>query len=380
MKIVGLELRVAQMAQNWLTERTIASPMSIYARYAERRSSWYGTQTAGVVVLTVEDGTKGFGFVGGAKASACGPMLDEQLRDLVLGQSCFDTERISEQIYRASVMYGQGGAVACLASGIDIALWDVKGKVLKRPVYDLLGGKTQETLRPYLTSWDAGLLARYGIRDVKLAMPRGPESGEDGMRENERLVAATRELVGPGGFIALDCYMAWNVPYTVEMARRLKDYGVMWIEEPVMPEQVESYRRIADSVDCMVTGGEHCYTLEACRRLIVEGGVDIVQPDIYRCGGPTVLKKVAALAKAYGRQLICHGVGLPSYHFMITNGPEVSPRCEFLDIYAGSDAGWVLDGEPSPTDGVLTLPDAVGFGYSLNERVFEEGLLVSPIW
>lgn len=380
MKIKSVDLLVTVMAGNWLTERVIANPMSIYPQYAERRSSWYRTQSAGVVVVTVDDGTVGYGFVGGAKASACIAMLNEQVRDLIVGKSCFDTELVSEQIYRATIMYGQGGAAACLASGIDIALWDLKGKLLGRPVYDLLGGRTQEALRPYLTSWDAELLEKYGIRDVKVAMPFGPGAGEEGKRANERLVASTREAIGPDGFIALDCYMAWDVPYTIEMARRLKDYGIHWIEEPVMPEQVLSYRRIVDSVDCMVTGGEHSYTLESLRRLIVDGGVDIVQPDIYRAGGPTVLKKVAALAKAYGRQLICHGVGLPTYHFMISNGPDVSPRCEFLDIYAGSDAGWVLNDEPAPIGGVLEVSDAPGFGYTLNERVFAEHLPVSPIW
>ena len=211
-------------------------------------------------------------------------------------------------------------------------------------------------------------------------MPYGPSAGEIGMRANEAVVAETRETIGPDGFIALDCYMAWDVPYAIEMVRRLKDYGIKWIEEPVMPENVMGYRQIVDKVDCMVTGGEHCYTLESCRRLIVDGGVHVIQPDVYRAGGPTVLKKVAAIAKAYGRQLMCHGVGLPTYHFMISNGPDLSPRCEFLDIYAGSEHGCVLDGEPSPVDGVLEISDTSGFGYTLNERVFTEGLPVSPIW
>jgi L-rhamnonate dehydratase len=380
MKVRSVDLLVTSMAGNWLTERVIANPMSFYPAYAERRSSWYRTQSAGVVVVTLEDGTTGYGFVGGSKASACAAMLNEQVRDLVVGKSCFESELVSEQLYRATVMYGQGGAAACLASGIDIALWDAKGKLLGRPVYDLLGGRTREALKPYLTSWDAGLLQKYGIRDVKVAMPYGPSAGEEGMRENEKLVAQTRELVGPDGLLALDCYMAWDVPYTLEMARRLQDYRIAWIEEPVLPEQVLSYRKIVDNVDCWVSGGEHSLTLETLRRLIVEGGVHIVQPDIYRAGGPTVLKKVAAIAEAYGCRLICHGVGLPTYHFLISNPPDVSPRCEFLDIYAGTDVGWVLDGEPSPVDGVLRLPEAPGYGYTLNERVFAEHLAVPAIW
>jgi L-alanine-DL-glutamate epimerase-like enolase superfamily enzyme len=380
MRITGVRLLTAPMATSWLTERVIANPMSLWPEYVERRSSWYRTMTAGVVEVTVEDGTTGLGFVGGAKAAAARVALDEQVRDLVVGKDCFQTELIQEQLVRATVFYGLGGFTQALVSGIDIALWDVKGKLLGRPVVDLLGGRAVPELRPYLTSWDANALEEFGIRDVKIAMPYGPAHGRQGMRANVEAVAAARELIGPDGFIALDCYMAWDVPYAIEMARVLRDYRIEWIEEPVLPEDVVGYRRIRERVDCMVTGGEHTYTLEGFRRLIVDGGVDIVQPDIYRAGGPTALKKVAALAKAYGVKLICHGVGAPTYHFLASNGPDVSPRCEYLDIYAGSPAGWVLTADPRPKDGVLELSDAPGFGYALDEQAFADGAEVSPIW
>ena len=380
MQVTDIRLLVTTMANNWLTEKVIANPMSAYPAYAERRSSWYRTQTAGVVEITVEDGTVGYGFVGGSKAAACATMLEEQVRHLVVGVDCFATELVSEQVYRATVMYGQGGAAACLASGIDIALWDLKGKLLGRPVVDLLGGRTADSLRTYLTSWDAAALDRFGVRDVKIAVPYGPAAGEPGMRANERAVAQARETVGPDGFIALDCYMAWDVPYTVEMARRLRDYRIAWIEEPVMPEDVVGYARIKDRVDCMVAGGEHTYTLDGFRRLIVDGGVDIVQPDVYRAGGPTVLRQVAALARAHGAKMVCHGVGAPTYHLMATMTPDLTPFVEYLDIYAGSKHGWVLDGEPAPSEGRIVLGNAPGFGYTVNREVFERGLPVSPIW
>jgi L-rhamnonate dehydratase len=380
-RIRSVELLLAPMAQNWLTERVIANPLSIYPEYAERRSSWYRTMSAGVVRIETEEGVVGLGFVGGGKASAAAPMLDEQVRDLLVGKDCMATELISEQLQRATIFYGQGGVAQALISGIDIALWDIKGKLCERPCYDLMGGRTRPVLRPYLTSWDSDALEAFGIRDVKIAMPYGPAAGEAGMRANVEAVEAARAAIGPDGFISLDCYMAWNVSYSIEMARRLLDYGVAWIEEPVMPTDFEGYRRIREAVHCRVTGGEHTFTLDGFRRLIVEGGVDIVQPDIYRAGGPTVLKKVAALAQAYGRELICHGVGSPTYHFLISNGPEVSPRCEYLDIYAGSDVGWVLTDDPRPSGGTLELSDAPGFGYALDEAAFRPGSPgVSPIW
>lgn len=380
MKITDVELRHAPMAASWLTERVIANPMSIYPEHVERRSSWYGTMSAGVVTVWLEDGTAGHGFVGSGKATASACVLDEQVRNLVVGKSCFDTELISEQIRRATIYYGRGGIVGSLISAIDIALWDAKGKILGRPVYELLGGKAQDVLLPYLTAWDATTVAELGVRDVKIAMPYGPAHGREGMLRNVDVVQQATEVVGDQSWIALDCYMAWDVPYTIEMARLLEGYNIAWIEEPVPPEDYEGYRRISESVHCAVSGGEHLFTLESFDRLIGEGNVDIVQPDIYRAGGPSALAKIAALAKAAHRRMMCHGIGLATYHFMICLGRDVAPRCEYLDIQASAEAPWLFTPEPRPQDGTLQLTDAPGFGYELNESALSSPGGVTPVW
>lgn len=380
MEITSVSVRYAPMASNWLTEQVIANPMSIYPEYVDRRSSWYRTMTAGVVEITTSEGISGLGFIGSGKARAAEVLLDEQIRDLLIGKNAFATELISEQLHRASVYYGRGGTTQALLSGIDIALWDIKGKAAGQPVYELLGGPTRPVLKPYLTSWDSEALEEFGIRDVKIAVPYGPAHGEEGMRANEEAVRAARETIGPDGFIALDCYMAWDVPYTIEMDRRLKDYRIKWIEEPVFPDDIDGYRRITDKIDTEVSGGEHTYTLEGFHRLIHEGGISLVQPDIYRAGGPTVLKKVAALAEATNTKLMCHGVGLATFHFMMSNPHNVSPRCEYLDVLAGSAVPWVFKNEPRPKNGVLEIPDTPGFGFTLDEAAFEDGAEVAPIW
>jgi L-rhamnonate dehydratase len=380
MKITSVEMRVAEMSQSWLTEKVVANPMSIYDEYQERRSSWYGRMTSGVVIVTAEDGTEGYGFVGGARASAGKVVLEDQLAGLVVGKDCFATELIFDQLVRASMFYGHGGIPMAVISGIDIALWDLKGKLIGKPVYELIGGASAPFLKPYLTSWSPEAIVEFGINDVKIAMPYGPAHGEKGMLANEEVVALARETVGPDGFIALDCYMAWNPQYAAEMMRRLSDYGIAWIEEPVLPEDIEGYRAVKDNVDCRVSGGEHSFTLYQFERIIREGGVDLVQPDIYRAGGVTGLKRIAALARAHSTELICHGVGSPTYHFLVSNGPDLSPRCEYLDIFDGGSADWVLTDDPRPIAGELRLPDAPGFGYELNESVFAPGRSVAPIW
>ncbi|MER3388667.1 MAG: enolase C-terminal domain-like protein [Microcella sp.] len=380
MKIVSVDMRVTPMSGSWLTEKVIANPMSPFPEYAERRSSWYGTMTSGLVSITVEDGTVGHGFVGGGRANAGATLIDDQFRSLLVGKDCFSTEALFDHLTRASAFYGHGGIPMAVISGIDIALWDLKGKLLERPVYDLLGGKGTPHLSPYLTSWNPHAIEEFGIHDVKIAVPYGPAHGEAGMRANEAVVAEARELIGDDGFIALDCYMAWSAPYAREMMRRLESYQIAWIEEPVMPEDIEGYRRVGEVVNCRVSGGEHSFTLPQFERLITEGRIDLVQPDIYRAGGITGLRRIASLARAHNVDLICHGVGSPTYHFLISNGPVLSPRCEYLDIYDGGSAIWVLSDDPRPADGQLVLSDAPGFGYDINPDAFLDGATVAPIW
>ena len=381
MKIRALHCHVARMAPSWLTESVIANPMSIYPQYWERRSSWFRTMSAAVIEIELENGTRGYGFVGGAKGSAVSAVIDEQMRDLVAGSSVFEGELIQEQLYRASIFYGRGGLTQSALSGIDIALWDAQGKLLGQPVSHLLGGAARQRLRVYYTGNDPSALAEFGIKDMKMAVPFGPAHGESGMRENESVIARARDMLGPDGFLALDIYMAWDVPYTLRMYERLEKYNIAWLEEPVMPDDYRGYAEIRRRVNTMVSGGEHEYTLEGFRRLIGEGCVDLVQPDIYRAGGPTGLRKIATLAKAAGIKLICHGTGGATYHFLSSLGPEMTPYAEFLDIYRGEAKTWVLTDDPRPEQGMLTLPAAPGFGYDLNRAAFAPGAPgVATIW
>lgn len=380
MQVREVLCHTAPMAGSWLSESVIANPMSRYPEYFEKRSSWFQAMTAAVIEVVLEDGTRGFGFVGCGKGLAAKAILDEQMRALVVGKSVFDTGVVQEQLYRASVFYGRGGITQAVISGIDIALWDAQGKVLGRPVYELLGGAARSTLRAYYTGYDPEALRAFGIRDMKMAIPYGPAHGEEGMRKNEEAVARARDVLGPDAFLALDIYMAWDVPYTLRMYDRIEKYGIAWLEEPVMPDDYAGYREIRRRVNTMVTGGEHEYIFEGFRRLIEEDCVDIVQPDIYRAGGVTGLRKIAALAGAHHKKLVCHGIGAATYHFEIANDPGMTPFVEYVDIYRGTTKDWVLTGDPRPVDGEITLGRAPGFGYELDEGVFSGSRPVATIW
>ncbi|MEZ5400950.1 MAG: enolase C-terminal domain-like protein [Bryobacteraceae bacterium] len=379
MNIRTLRCHVAPMAGSWLTDTVIANPMSEYPEYRARRSSWFGQMSAALIEVELDDGTRGYGFAGGGKGRAVESIVDEQMRALVEGKPVDSNDLVCEQLYRASVFYGRGGLAQCAIAGIDLAMWDARGKIAGRPVHALLGPARAE-MEAYYTGNDPEALAEFGIRHMKIAIPYGPANGEAGMRANEAAVARAREVLGRDGFLALDIYMAWDPGYTVRMMERLEKYDIRWIEEPVFPDDYAGYREIRRRVPCKVSGGEHEYTLEGFRRLVGEGCVDLAQPDIYRAGGITGLRKIARLAEEAGVELICHGVGAPTYHFLATLPEATTPYCEFLDIFRGGVKEWVLEGEPRVSGGRLGLGDAPGFGYRFNDRVWREGLPVATIW
>jgi L-alanine-DL-glutamate epimerase-like enolase superfamily enzyme len=376
--ITGIKVHEVPMSFSWLSEGLIANPMSIYPRFREKRSSWFGPMTAAIIEIQTDEGIRGLGTVGGGKGKLAAPIIDEQFKNLLLGQSPFDIELLWELMFRASQFYGRRGAVIEVISGIDLALWDLIGKALGQPVYNLIGGKTKDRIPVYVTGNLTERHLQEGFRDVKLALPHGPADGNKGLQKNVELVEKTRKLIGPNGDIMLDCYMALDVPYTIALAKAVSEYKVLWIEEPVPPDQIDSYRRIKDAVpDILITGGEHEYTRYGFRELIEKKAVDILQPDIYRAGGLSELKKIAAMASAHNLPVIPHGVGAPTYHFVMAT--TNAPRAEFVDIFAQGGRP-LLKGEPQPKDGFLELSAAPGFGYDLDEEVLSGKAPAALIW
>lgn len=378
MRITEVKVHPVPMKGSWLSEGLIANPMSIYPEYREQRQSWYGPMTSAIVEISTDAGIRGLGTVGGGKGKLAATVVDEQFRNLLIGRNPFDIELLWEQMFRASQFYGRKGAVIEVISGIDLALWDIVGKAAGQPVYNLIGGKTKEKIPVYVTGNLTERHLQQGFRHVKLAVPHGPADGKAGLRKNIELVERTRNLIGPDGDIMLDCYMALDVPYAIALAKAVAGLGVLWIEEPVPPDQIESYRKIKEAVpEILITGGEHEFTRYGFRDLIEAKAVDILQPDIYRAGGVSELKKIAALASAHDLPVIPHGVGAPTYHFVMAT--HNAPRAEFVDIFA-QGGNPILRGEPEPKNGYLELSDRPGFGYELDEEILTGTKPAALIW
>lgn len=378
MRITNVKTHSVLMNTSWLSESLIANLMSIYPEYKEKRSSWFGRMTAAVVEIETDEGISGLGTVGGGKGKMASAIIEEQFASLLVGRSPFDIELLWEQMFRASQSYGRRGVVIEVMSGVDIALWDLVGKALGQPVYNLIGGQTKPRIPVYVTGNFTPRHLQEGFRDVKLALPHGPADGKAGLRSNVQLVERTRKSIGPDGDIMLDCYMALDAAYAIALAKAVREFKVLWIEEPVPPDQIDSYCRIKEAVpDILLAAGEHEYTRYGFRELIQKKAVDVLQPDIYRAGGVTELKKIAAMAAAVNLPVIPHGIGAPTYHFVMAT-PN-APRGEFVDIFAQGGKP-LLKGEPQPNNGFVELTASPGFGYQLDEEVFSGKAPAALIW
>lgn len=377
MILTRVTVHTAPMAFSWLTDSLIANPMSGYPAYRERRSSWYGAMSAAVVELETDSGLTGLGYAGGGRGGAVRDLVESHLSRLLLGCDPSGIELLWEQMYRATLMYSGGLAMEAI-SGIDLALWDLWGRTLGQPVYRLIGGRTKERIPAYVTGNLTGRHLAEGFRSVKIALPHAPVDGREGFRRNVALLESTRRKIGDDGDLMVDCYQALDVPYAIDFAREAVRHRVLWLEEPFPTKDYDSLLRLKDAVpELLYTAGEHLYSRWEFRELVERRAVDILQPDIYRAGGISELRKIAAFASLYHLPVIPHGIGAPTYHFVAATNN--APRAEFVDVFA-QGGELLLEGEPQPQGGWIDLGDAPGFGYRLNPRALRGEVPVAPIW
>ena len=366
----------ADVPASWLSESLVANPMSIYPRYKERRSSW-GARWGPDVLVRVET-DEGLTGTGGTAPAPARPIIEEHFAHLLVGEDPADVERLWDQMYRASLPYGRKGLAIMAISAVDIALWDLLGQVRGEPLYRLLGGRVHESLPVYATGNEVAWYRDLGFTRFKLAMPHGPADGWEGCTANVALVEGARELAGPDADIMLDCYMAWDVEYTLRMAELLRPYRVRWIEECLPPDDYAGYTELTRRVEGMaVATGEHEYTRWGFRELLERRCCHIVQPDLAWCGGITEARRIAALASSWSVPVIPHAGGLQPWaiHWMVAQ-PGV-PLAEYVVIASREDGALrplypYLRGVPQPENGSLRPREAPGLGVDINPEWLEE--------
>ena len=300
------------------------------------------------------------------------------------GRDPLDSEVIWTALYQDP--QARGGRLATTAlSGIDIALWDLKGKILGQPVYRLLGGAHRKRIRVYANGWytnpgtpeqnaeEAKRVVAMGYTAMKFD-PFGQQNyytispGEAQTAEDR--VAAVREAVGPNVDILVEAHAKFNVATAIQLGRRLERYRPLFYEEPTSPENIGELAEVRRRVNIPIATGERLYTKFPFAQILEQRAADVLQPDVMNAGGITELKKIAAMAEAYHVTMAPHNVCSPvgtmaELHLgaSLTNFLIQEYHAEFYTPHYFT----VTDGFPRQKDGYVEITDAPGLGLTLNE-------------
>lgn len=301
------------------------------------------------------------------------------LRPLYEGENALEPERVAEKLHQATFWMGRGGSITHTISGIDIALWDILGKVTGQPVGRLLGGRYRDRVKPYasLLMDQPGPLAEHlleikaqGFRAFKMGW--GP-FGRVSHALDEAIVRAAREAIGPDCLLMVDAggsdaFWPNGYKWAARTAEMLVDYDVAWFEEPLQHDALDDYVRLREHAPVPISGGEVITRRQAFLPWLRAGAFDIVQPDATKVGGLSESRRIGWTAQAFGIRLIPHGwntaVGLAADLHLASALPET----DLVEYITGSpylddlvEGGWHLDDE-----GMLPIPDGPGLGIALD--------------
>ena len=307
--------------------------------------------------------------------------IDTYLAPLVVGEDPFDFSYIWEKMYRRTHAWGRRGLGMVAISAVDIALWDILGKLTNKPVFKLLGGRTKEKIPVYASKLysqpiknlqqEAENYKKQGFTMFKMRFGWGPKDGPEGMKKNINLVEAVREVIGYDTDLMLECYMGWNLDYSKRMIPKLVKYNPRWLEEPVIADDVNGYKELNNMNAIPISGGEHEFNLFGFKQLLDLNALSYIQYDNNRVGGFTIAQKINALAEAYQVPVIPHAGQMHNYHLTMSNFN--CPIAEYFpvnDVEVGNELFYyIFKGDPTPKDGYINLDDNTpGLGLSLTEE------------
>lgn len=356
-----------------------------------------------LVKVETDDGVTGLGeaYWGAGVAE-----LVHKAKPLLIGENPFNVGKLFEMMIRGMSGEGStGGATVTAISGIELALWDLVGRALKTPISNLFGGRFRNAIRIYAdchagrdhtpAAWGerAREVAGAGFTAIKFDLdaenpftldisddphPRRhwfePWSRTIGSAERKWMVAcveAVREAVGPDVMVAMDCHWKFAVNDAILLAQALEPYDLLWLEDPVPPENIEAQAFVTRSTRTPICTGENLYRKHGFRELIEKQAARIIAPDIPKMGGLLEAKKVADHADTYYIPLAPHNVASPIGTVAAAHVCAAMGNFLVMEFHAHDVPWWsdLVDGDPPITQGFIHLGDAPGHGLTLNEDV-----------
>lgn len=367
----------------------ISAPIDVPFMFSQ---GWVHQRSSVIVEVVGADGTSGFGEClchGQQSPYLAAAFLEHCYRDEVIGMDSFDVEVIWEKLYNKARPFGQQGIALNAQSGLDIAIWDLNGKLLGQPVGRLIGGRFRERLTAYATGFyrvadgvypqdavaEALRFKAAGFKGMKLKVGFTPEKDIEYIR-------AVRKAVGFDVMLMAD----FNACYSQAVARRiileLEPEKIYFFEEPLAPEDMAGYQAIRNLTSSYIAAGEEIFGKIMINQWLSAGALDIYQPDLCSAGGFTECKKMAAIAQAHNTAIMPHawgsGVGLAAALQFISSLPaapmSACPSEPYLECDRSAHpfrADLINDGVKME-DGYIYVPDKPGLGVEINRTILEK--------
>ena len=318
------------------------------------------------------DGVEGIGYTyavnsGGA---AFKTLIDSYLTPVVLGADVDASERIWQDMWWAVHYSGRGGHATSAISAIDIAIWDLRAKRARQPLWRYFGG-----FDPKVPVYAGGIDLDFSVEELLEQADRFQELGfraikmkvgRANLREDVERVRRMREHLGDDFPLMVDANMKWSVDQAVRAAHALAEFNLLWIEEPTIPDDVAGHVRVVREGRTPVATGENMHTLYEFSNLIVAGGVTYPEPDVTNCGGMTVFRKIAAVAEAHNLPVTSHGVHDLTVHLL-----AAAPNRTFMEAHGFSMDRYIAH-PMSVVDGFTVAPERPGHGIELDWSALEK--------
>tara|TARA_Y100000590_G_scaffold459608_1_gene617128 strand:+ start:708 stop:1811 length:1104 start_codon:yes stop_codon:yes gene_type:complete len=297
----------------------------------------------------------------------------EDLAPLLLGKNPFYTEKLWDEMYWHLHFVGRGGLSSFAIAAVDIALWDLKAKYSNLPLHNLLGGTT-DRVQAYAGAIDLDLSIDELLKQTEGFLQEGFKAiktkiGHADHDHDINRVKALRKEVGPEIVLMADANMRWNVPQTIYMSNALEEFDLFWLEEPIIPDDVDGHIKISNKSHIPIATGENLHSLYEFQKLIASGSIDFPEPDVATIGGVTPWIKVASLAEAYNLPVTSHGVHDLHVHLL-----AAVPNHSYLEVH-----GFGLEPFLKQTlrlhDGYAIVPDCIGHGVEFDKNSLSKYIL-----
>ncbi len=340
-------------------------------------------RNAAIIEITTDEGVTGVGEadIELGPVGAVPAAIDQGFKGLLIGENPLNIEKLWHKMYASSLPWGRKGFAIVVISGIEIALWDIVGKIRNSPVYALLGGAYHDKMRVYA---GAGMLRPIDemIKEASRYVDEGYTALKVrigyGLEKDVEIIKAIREAIGYDVDLMADAGQGyvnepWDAVTALKLAKRLEPYHLFWLEEPCHPDDIDGYALLKRNSGIPIAGGENEYTRFGFKELFVKKAVDIVQPDVTRCGGIWECKKIAAIASAFQIRCAPHAGGgvalMANLHFAISTS-----NCIILEYDRTIDPlrDELLIEPPKIHNGYIDLPHNPGLGVKLTKETIEK--------